>query len=308
MMAQNIVVLGASGMLGSMLVDYLSRNENFAVSGTVRSQALARLGKAQLPSVHWLPFDAEAEGMDSALNVLDGHRWVVNAIGITKPLIKENVSSDVERAIRINSMLPYAIAAKSAACGAQVLQIATDCVFSGAKGNYLESAPHDPLDVYGKTKSLGEVAAPHVHHIRTSIIGPEPKEHKFLLDWFLGQAEGAMVSGYTNQVWNGVGTLQFAQVCEGIVKTNLPLPNLVHLIPQGMLTKAEMLDCFAESYGRTDIRINRVQATTFVDRTLATTQEDLNHVLWDAAGYDRPPTLAEMIADMARYTLRLHAE
>ena len=41
-----------------------------------------------------------------------------------------------------------------------ILQIATDCVYSGATGGYTESSSHDALDVYGKTKSLGEVALP----------------------------------------------------------------------------------------------------------------------------------------------------
>ena len=35
------------------------------------------------------------------------------------------------------------------------------------------------LDVYGKTKSLGEAYDLNVHHLRCSIIGPEPKEYKF---------------------------------------------------------------------------------------------------------------------------------
>ena len=33
----NILVLGVSGMLGSMVFNYLSRNPNFKVYGTVRN-------------------------------------------------------------------------------------------------------------------------------------------------------------------------------------------------------------------------------------------------------------------------------
>ena len=33
----NILVLGTSGMLGSMVFDYLSKNKNFNVYGTVRN-------------------------------------------------------------------------------------------------------------------------------------------------------------------------------------------------------------------------------------------------------------------------------
>ena len=93
-------------------------------------------------------------------------------------------------------MLPHQLARKAESSGAKVIQIATDCVYSGKKGEYVESDEFDPLDVYGKTKSLGEVTSPGVYHLRCSIIGPEPKEHKFLLDWFLGQPKNARVNGY----------------------------------------------------------------------------------------------------------------
>ena len=66
--------------------------------------------------------------------------------------------------------------------GARVLQIATDCVYSGAQGAYVETDLHDALDVYGKTKSLGECQEPNVYHLRCSIIGPEPKDFKFLIE------------------------------------------------------------------------------------------------------------------------------
>ena len=49
-------------------------------------------------------------------------------------------------------------------------------------GVYVETDLHDALDVYGKTKSLGECQEPNVYHLRCSIIGPEPKDFKFLIE------------------------------------------------------------------------------------------------------------------------------
>ncbi len=147
-------------MLGSMVVDDLSRNANFKVSATVRNTALANKCKEKIAGVNWLIFDANAPDAEKALKVIDGHEWVINAIGITKPLIHDDNALEVERAVRINSLFPHLLARKAAAVGARIIQIATDCVYSGRKGNYTESDEFDALDVYGKTKTLGEVFAP----------------------------------------------------------------------------------------------------------------------------------------------------
>jgi len=305
-MPKKVIVLGGSGMLGSMVVDYLSRVPDLGVAATVRTEALAAKCSEQLSDVSWRLFDADALDLWNALALIDGHDWVINAIGITKPLIHDDNAFEVERAIRINSRLPYLIARRAQANGARVLQIATDCVYSGSKGGYVESDVHDALDVYGKTKSLGEVRGPHVHHLRCSIIGPEPKEHKFLLDWFLGQPPNASVSGYVNHRWNGVTTLHFARICHGIIADNITGPHLQHVIPSGEITKCELLQCFARHFHREDVSIAPTEAAVVVDRTLRTTNDALNRELWAGVGYSQPPSVPEMVAELASYDYRFN--
>ena len=82
------------------------------------------------------------------------------------------------------------------------MQIATDCVYSGKKGSYNEDDLHDALDVYGKTKSLGEAQSPNLLNIRCSIIGPEQGKHVSLLEWFLTQEPGAKLQGFAHHHWN----------------------------------------------------------------------------------------------------------
>lgn len=306
-MPKKVIVLGASGMLGSMVVDYLSRDSSLAVTATVRIEMLATKCGEKLSSVNWRLFDADVSQVLDALEVIERHDWVINAIGITKPLIHDDNAFEVERAIRINSQLPYLIARWAQASGARVLQIATDCVYSGDKGRYMESDAHDALDVYGKSKGLGEVPAAHVHHLRCSIIGPEPKEHKFLLDWFLGQPQNAAVNGYTNHRWNGVTTLHFAKLCHGIITQDIAMPNLQHVVPRGEITKCELLQCFARYYRRGDVTITPIEAPVVIDRTLATNNEALNRELWAAAGYPQPPSVPEMVAELAAYDCLLAA-
>src|SRR5258705_1525050 len=267
-----IVVLGASGMLGSMVRRELAGDRTLDVIGTVR------------PAV-----DAERAGVDDLARLLDGAAWAVNAIGVIKPYIRDDDAAAVERALRVNGLFPHFLARAAERTGCRVLQIATDCVYSGTIGNYREDAPHDALDVYGKTKSLGEVNSEAVHHLRCSIIGPEPKAHVSLLDWFLGQPPGAGVRGFVNHNWNGVTTLHFARLCRGIIRDSLTLPRLLHVVPAGHVSKHEMLQCFSREYERPDITITPQEAAVVIDRTLATGHEEVNRRVWAGAGFAEPP-------------------
>lgn len=213
---------------------------------------------------------------------LMGHDWYINAIGVIKPYCDV-----VERVIRVNSLFPYFLPSNT-------IQIATDCVYSGKKGNYVETDEHDATDVYGKTKSLGE--APHIKNLRCSIIGPEVKNHISLLDWFLTQEKA---NGFTNHLWNGITTYHFAKICQGVIEEGIELPQLQHIVPADVVTKAELLRIIAKAYGK-DIPVTDVEAPEAVDRTLSTNNPDLNLKLWKAAGYDNPPTIAEMVEELSK--------
>jgi dTDP-4-dehydrorhamnose reductase len=295
----NVLIVGASGMLGSMVVDVLSRDRHLNVTATARDRRLIDHFQKLYPAVAWAQFRFD-QGPPPA-GLFDGQNWIVNAIGITKPLIRDDDAAQIETAISVNSLLPHEIGRQALRVGARVLQIATDCVYSGAKGSYVENDLHDALDVYGKTKSLGETYQPAVHHLRCSIIGPEPKDFKFLIEWFRRQPQGAQLNGFTNHNWNGVTTLHLARLFRGLIRNGMQLPHLQHVVPAGALTKAEMLHEFAEAYCRPDISISDVEAKSVIDRTLATHNDELNRQIWQAAGYQQPPTVSEMIHEVARY-------
>lgn len=300
-----VVVLGGSGMLGSMVTDYLSRDSGLNVAATVRSVVLAERCRSRLPQIDWLLFDAAVADRNILRSTIAGAAWVVNAIGLTKPYTHDDDPLEIERAVRINVLFPYLLSQCAAEVGAHILQIATDCVYAGTRGSYVEGDPHDALDVYGKTKSLGEASLPNMHCLRCSIVGPEPKAYVFLLEWFRHQPRGAQLNGYTNHQWNGVTTLHFARLCHGIITHGLDLPHLQHVIPNGMVSKAELLHCFACEFRRPDLTISPVQAKMVADRTLATVNESLNRQLWTAAGYPEPPSVPQMVAELARFDYRL---
>ena len=293
------VVLGGSGMLGAMVLGTLAADDAIAVSATVQTDDARQSLAGRFPNVQLKQLDARLASADDIARVLDGAEWAINAIGIIKPHIRDDNPAEVERALEVNSLFPHRLARAAEQSGTRVLQIATDCVYSGTKGAYVEADEHDPRDVYGKSKSLGEVRSPVVHHLRCSIIGPELKKHVSLLDWFLGQPRGGSVNGFLNHRWNGVSTLHYGRLCRGVMRTKLALPHLVHVLPGDVVTKAGLLSVMADAYGRKDITINPVNAQSVIDRTLDTRQADLNRELWSAAGYPSAPTIATMVREMA---------
>jgi len=300
-MAKKIAIIGASGMLGSMVLDVFSKSKKHEIVASVRNENYIQEHKKNYPNVDWRVMDVENADVKDLRNKIGDVDYVINAIGITKPYIHDDNPDETERALKVNSLFPHRLGRAVNAQNAQILQIATDCVFSGAKGRYTENDKHDAYDVYGKTKSLGEAYLPNVHHLRCSIIGPERKGYAFLLEWFIRQPKNAKVNGFINHQWNGVTTLHFAKICMGIIEKGISLGHLQHIIPTGTISKADMLECFAKEYNRKDITINRVNAPTVIDRTLSTINEKLNKEIWHAAGYTEPPTVPQMIEELAKY-------
>jgi dTDP-4-dehydrorhamnose reductase len=288
-----VAILGSTGMLGSMVRRYLSTQPGYDPT---------------CPSRYCYLPDATTATPAYLFGLLQGHDYCINCIGLIKPRIDESSPRSVRDAIQVNALFPHMLAQAAERSKCRVIQIATDCVYSGtgqSAGVHDELSPHDPLDIYGKTKSLGEVVSPNVYHLRCSIVGPEQagRAKDSLLEWFLGQPQGATVKGYTNHLWNGITTLAFARLCHGIMRVGLwdNLPPVQHVVPLAPVTKARLLSDFACFYNREDVSIGKIAAPIAVDRTLTTIYPEVNSALWLAADYASRPSIGELVAELAAY-------
>lgn len=251
-----------------------------------------------------LPGTRQLDALNHSINELlltEKPDWIINCIGIIKPHINEDSFVSVENAVRVNSLFPHEIANAIQGTKTRVVQIATDCVYSGKSGRYLESSPHDPTDVYGKTKSLGEVSSDQFIHIRASIIGPEFGRSTSLQEWFLGQPKAAKVNGFTDHLWNGLTTHHFALLSRALINGDVVRNGKHHVLPSNILTKAELLETFAEVHGRADIQVEHVASTNKIDRTLGTLDLDFSNHLWKLAGYSEVPTIQQMILEQKNF-------
>jgi len=121
---------------------------------------------------------------------------------------------------------------------------------------------------------LGEVWASRWLNLRCSIIGPNPVERRGLLEWVRAQPRGAKLSGFQHHRWNGVTTLQFAQVCEEIITKGRfeawrALNGTLHYAPNRAVTKYELIQIIDEVFAcGLEIEPVSVPAPP-IDRTLA---------------------------------------
>lgn len=287
-----VLVLGGSGMLGWMVQDYLQSVNQLSVTSSLRENKYQDKIKSRIRL-----FDVEEflvkPNKYGWLNEFD---YIINCIGVIKPYCKDDDPVGVVRAVRINALFPHELAKLKP----RIIQIATDCVFSGKVGKYTEISLHDPGDVYGKTKSLGEVFGyRNFLNIRCSIIGPEIHGHLNLLDWFLSQKENTELTGFTHHKWNGVTTLQFARVCEKIIleekfEALRSKHHAYHFVGNTTVTKYRLLQLFAKHFKKQVVIKPRKDVGLPVYRDLASQYTQLSTL-------QPKVTMNQAIKELAKY-------
>ena len=281
-----VLVLGASGMLGNAMMRVLGEGAGLEVHGTLRSEGGRRFFAPDMAAR--LHAGVDVEQHDSLLAVFNRVRpqVVINCVGLVKQLAEAN---DPLLAVPINTLLPHRLARLCELAGARLVHVSTDCVFSGAAGNYKESDRADADDLYGRSKHLGEVNYPHAVTLRTSIIGHELQSTHGLIDWFL--AQGAQCRGYTRAIFSGLPTAVLAAVVRDAV---LPRPDLcgVYHVAAAPIAKFDLLKLVANVYGKAIEIIPDDRLV--IDRSLDATR------FREATGFVAPPW-PEMIATMHVY-------
>ena len=168
---------------------------------------------------------------------------IVNAVGVIKQI---QTSKDVVKTLQINSIFPHQLADISEQYGARLINISTDCVFNGEKGNYKETDVPNAYDLYGKSKNLGEVERKNCLTLRTSIIGRELETSHSLVEWFLSN-EGKNVKGFVNAIYTGFPTIVFAEILKDLIVNHKELEGLFHVSSEP-INKYELLKLLKKAY------------------------------------------------------------
>ena len=138
---------------------------------------------------------------------------IINCIGITTRRINNDNISNLEF---INSRLPHYLNEWTEKNDKRLIHFSTDCVYSGKSGMYTESDNPDAIDLYGKSKAIGEINNTKALTIRTSLIGREVYNHTELFEWLYKNKSGK-VYGYENVYYSGLTTIRMSKILEKII-------------------------------------------------------------------------------------------
>jgi dTDP-4-dehydrorhamnose reductase len=186
-------------------------------------------------------------------------------------LLIEESEAEPDKAIYYNSYIPHFLSKIAKEIDSKVIQLSTDCVFSGEKGSYNEDDFKDGESVYARTKALGELTNDKDLTLRTSFIGPNINgKNEELFHWFLMQK--GEINGYTNAFWTGITTLELAKSIDKIIGLNMS--GLYHLVPEEKISKYELLNLIKSIWGKDNVVINKL-ANVFVDKSLIDNKKNL---------------------------------
>ena len=216
--------MGSRGMLGHVVERYLS--EAGLITYTV-SQRFER-GK-------------ESAYFEELLS--QAPDWVINCIGVKSghsPEVMQLANVDIVKAC--TRFLPRPV---------QLIHASSDAVFRPDKPVRNWHEQPDAEDPYGLSKLLAETAinGSKSYIIRTSIIGPEVQTNRSLMNWLVGTK--GEITGYIDQAWNGITTLEWASLCSRIIYGD-PVVSQLRIVQPATwppITKYDLLMLIAQYWG-----------------------------------------------------------
>ncbi len=195
--------------------------------------------------------------------------YVINCAG----LLIEECEKNIEDAILINSLFPIQLSRLGKKLNFKLIQISTDCVFSGQDGNYSEDSVQDGCSAYARTKTLGEINNDRDLTIRTSIIGPELKSDGVsLLNWFLNQK--GEIFGFDKTYWSGVTSLELAKAIEPFI--NQGITGIYNFTSKKKISKYDLLLLFQKIWKKTDVKI-KANSNYVSDKSLSSIRSDFKY-------------------------------
>ena len=221
-----IVILGSTGILGKTLKLYLNKKKI-----TTKTISREKNTKSNINLKNFSDFKKLKK-----LITKNNPTHVINCVGITK--FNKNYKNN-KLTYLLNTKMPIYIARLCKTNKIYFIHVSTDCVFSGKKGNYADISLKDSRDLYGISKSKGEVKNSFTTTIRTSFIGPELNTKNSLLNWFLAQNKS--VNGYNNAFFSGITSLELSKIIYNYsIKKNLLINKIIN-VGSSRISKYELL-------------------------------------------------------------------
>ena len=250
------LILGCNGMAGHMIALYLKEKKHDVT------------GYARKKSSFIETIIGDATNFSLLTEVIGKGKFdsVINCVGV----LNQFAEVDHAGAVLVNGYLPHFLAKITSGMNTQIIQMSTDCVYSGKTGGYTETSIPDGETFYDRTKAIGELNDDKNITLRNSIVGPDINANGIgLLNWFMQQ--NGSVQGFTGAIWTGQTTLQLAKTME--IAAQYRISGLYNMVPNGNISKYELLKLFNKYIRKNKIEI--IAKDGFIaDKTLIRTNYD----------------------------------
>jgi dTDP-4-dehydrorhamnose reductase len=270
MARRRLVVTGASGFLGSMVVLEAAKTNMWDVT------AVSLTHKVHAPGVSSIICDLsdahEAERVISEENPAA----VINCAALASV---DGCEANRELAARLNAEAPAAIAAACSTTGAKMVQVSTDAVFGMTPPPYFTDSETSPLNWYGVTKLAGEDAVLSANDgaaiVRTNIVGWSPAGTRSLMEFFANRLEvGSSAPGFDDVEFRPATTPQVARVLLALATSSTA--GIVHATGDQLISKYQFGRLVATTLG---FDPDLVERTSITDSNLTAQRADCLDVL-----------------------------
>lgn len=240
-MRPGVVVTGASGLLGSLLVARWA--------GRYRLTAVSHRQRVRHPGVESVQADLAAPEVVSEAIRRARPALVVHAAAWTDV---DGCEADPALAEAINARGTRWVARAAASAGAALAYISTDSVFDGARGGYAEGDTPAPVNSYARSKLAGEHAALEEHPqaliVRVPLEGWRPTGRPGFVQWVVQRLRrGEPTPVCTDWIRNPVTAGNLALILEAAYDKRLS--GFYHAGAPQPVSNAELARLVADIFG-----------------------------------------------------------
>jgi len=255
-----LLITGASGMLGANLALY-AQSQGYEVLGWTNSRPLAG---APFPT-HTVDF-SNPQTLAQAFEAAQVDALINCAAQANVDAAERNP----EQAFRVNAEAAGELAQMSGAAKIPMIQISTDAVFDGEKGNYTEADAPNPLNTYARSKLAGERAVaeanPAAAIARVVFYGWSLTSTRSLAEFFYNNlSAGKSVNGFTDMLFSPLYVGHLAETLLEMLQKQLS--GIYHVFAPVSLSKYDFGIHLAREFG---LDANLIRPISALDSDLPT--------------------------------------
>jgi dTDP-4-dehydrorhamnose reductase len=245
-----IGITGASGMLGTALVSHMSKSHK--IFATSRSKGM------EGQNIDWDCFDLTDVMLLNDWLERSKPDLVIHCAAIVNV---DNCEGNVELAMKLHVETTEVIANYLDSNNGRLIYISTDSVFDGEKkGSYSESDPVNPLNVYAKTKLMGEQPVLSMDNglvLRVNIIGWTQEGCTSFAEWLLKSLiNNTPLNLFYDVHFSPLCVVDLSLIIEKIIEK--PIFGLYHCASSDSISKYKFGKKMAKIFQLSDKNINSV--------------------------------------------------